>query len=49
VALGRRIWCPAAAVHSDHQPHLAESERVALAVMVADFRVITSPRRGHEP
>jgi pimeloyl-ACP methyl ester carboxylesterase len=47
--LGKKIECPAVAIHGDYDPHPAESIEKPLAAILRDFRFILLDRCGHLP
>jgi len=49
LGFGRRITCPVAAIHGDHDPHPADGVRVPLTGVLSDFRFILLSRCGHYP
>ncbi|MBN1176754.1 MAG: alpha/beta hydrolase [Dehalococcoidales bacterium] len=49
IKMGKRIRCPVAAIHGDHDPRLAEGVREPLARVLKDFRFILLEKCGHEP
>lgn len=47
--LGKRIQCPAVAIHGDYDPHPAEGIKDPLSRILRDFRLILLEKCGHRP
>jgi pimeloyl-ACP methyl ester carboxylesterase len=47
--LGKKITCPAVAIHGDYDPHPAEGVQKPLSAVLKDFRFILLKNCGHTP